>query len=136
MAEVTSLLALCMWQDDDRIQNELSAYQAEPSRCLMGMMKDGELVGLIGIESIAVDAAIVKHIAVKPSYRNQNVARGMIEAVMKDQSLKYLEAETDDEAVGFYERMGFRIESLGEKYPGVVRYRCVLSKSCTNSDRH
>jgi ribosomal protein S18 acetylase RimI-like enzyme len=37
-----------------------------------------------------------------------------------------LEAETDGDAVGFYRRIGFGIESLGEKYPGRARFRCVL----------
>ena len=37
-------------------------------------------------------------------------------------------AETDQEAVGFYRKCGFKVESLGELYPGVERFRCV--KDC------
>ncbi|MDP2859713.1 MAG: hypothetical protein Q8P50_17310 [Bacillota bacterium] len=37
-----------------------------------------------------------------------------------------LYAETDGEAVGLYVKCGFRIESLGEKYPGVERFLCTL----------
>jgi ribosomal protein S18 acetylase RimI-like enzyme len=43
-----------------------------------------------------------------------------------ERRLGTLEAETDSEALAFYRRIGFRVESLGEKYPGVERFRCVL----------
>ena len=42
-------------------------------------------------------------------------------------------AETDVEAVGFYRSLGFTIESLGDKYPGTVRYRCVSMEPRDNS---
>jgi len=42
--------------------------------------------------------------------------------------LTYLEAETDAEAVKFYKKMGFQIQSLGEKYPGIERFHCYLEK--------
>ncbi|HPH97803.1 MAG TPA: hypothetical protein PKW33_16525 [Anaerolineaceae bacterium] len=38
--------------------------------------------------------------------------------------LAKLSAETDCEAVDFYRRCGFQMESLGEKYPGMERFRC------------
>lgn len=34
-------------------------------------------------------------------------------------------AETDEEAVNFYRSIGFEVYSLGEKYPGVERFRCI-----------
>ncbi|GAA0394735.1 hypothetical protein GCM10008933_26940 [Paenibacillus motobuensis] len=37
-------------------------------------------------------------------------------------------AETDQDAIGFYSKIGFEIHSLGEKYPGVERFQCILSK--------
>ena len=40
--------------------------------------------------------------------------------------LKYLVAETDADAIGFYQCCGFAVESLGELYPGVERFRCTL----------
>ncbi|PSC77189.1 N-acetyltransferase, partial [Mammaliicoccus sciuri] len=36
-----------------------------------------------------------------------------------------LVAETDNDAVGFYIKLGFKIISLGEKYPGIIRYKCI-----------
>ncbi|WP_268921683.1 hypothetical protein [Metabacillus sediminilitoris] len=37
-------------------------------------------------------------------------------------------AETDKEAVVFYRNYGFKITSLGEKYPGVERFLCEYKK--------
>jgi len=34
--------------------------------------------------------------------------------------------ELAKEAVNFYEKCGFKITSLGEKYPGIVRFKCIL----------
>ena len=36
-------------------------------------------------------------------------------------------AETDDDAVEFYDKFGFNILSLGDKYRvGIMRYQCTL----------
>ena len=35
------------------------------------------------------------------------------------------------DAVEFYRKLGFSIESLGEKYPGVERFRCTLQRPPT-----
>lgn len=29
-----------------------------------------------------------------------------------------------DVAVNFYRKVGFKVKSLGEKYPGIIRYEC------------
>ena len=39
-----------------------------------------------------------------------------------------LGAETDQASVGFYQALGFTVESLGEKYPGVKRFRARRSQ--------
>ena len=38
----------------------------------------------------------------------------MIKEVVRIYQLTYIEAETDDGAVEFYKRIGFRVKSLGE----------------------
>ncbi|MGN5651873.1 GNAT family N-acetyltransferase [Bacillus sp. Brlt_9] len=73
----------------------------------------------IGIEIIGVNKARICHIAVVPQYRYKGIALQMIKEVLRTHQLTYLEAETDDEAVGFYKKIGFQVKSLGGKYPGV-----------------
>jgi hypothetical protein len=50
--------------------------------------------------------------------------RAMIAAACEQFNLKELAAETDQDAVAFYRRCGFQIDTLGEKYLGVERFRC------------
>jgi hypothetical protein len=53
----------------------------------------------------------------------------MVSELIEEFQITHLEATTDSDAVGFYRRSGFKIESLGEQYPGVERFRCVLQTS-------
>ncbi|MCL6600332.1 MAG: GNAT family N-acetyltransferase [Alicyclobacillus macrosporangiidus] len=64
------------------------------------------------------------HIAVRPSERNKGLGRQMLKRIVSSSGITELYAETDRESVGFYRRCGFSIESVGEKYPGVERFRC------------
>ncbi len=76
----------------------------------------------IGIEIIGANKARICHIAVAPQYRNKGIALQMIKEVVKMLQLTYIEAETDNEAVEFYEKIGFQVKSLGERYPGIERF--------------
>ncbi|PEL19002.1 GNAT family N-acetyltransferase [Bacillus wiedmannii] len=82
----------------------------------------------IGIEIIGANKARVCHIAVVPQYRHKGIALQMIKEVSRMHQLTYLQAETDDEAVEFYKKIGFQVKSLGEKYPGIERFHCYLEK--------
>ncbi|MCY1251522.1 hypothetical protein D9M72_652950 [compost metagenome] len=53
----------------------------------------------------------------------------MIRYVEEHHAFSSIYAETDQEAVLFYKNLGFHITSLGEKYPGVERFGCLLT--CT-----
>ncbi|EOR21192.1 N-acetyltransferase GCN5 [Niallia nealsonii AAU1] len=39
----------------------------------------------------------------------------------------FISAETDNDAVGFYRKNGFKITSLGEKYPIVEWFLCIYT---------
>ncbi|HDR6311329.1 TPA: GNAT family N-acetyltransferase [Bacillus cereus] len=76
----------------------------------------------IGIEIIGANKARICHIAVAPQYRHKGTALKMIKEIILMLQLTYIEAETDNEAVGFYKRIGFQVKNLGEKYPGIERF--------------
>ncbi|MGH0425213.1 GNAT family N-acetyltransferase [Bacillus pretiosus] len=82
----------------------------------------------IGIEIIGTNKARICHIAVAPQYRHKGIALQMIKEVVKMLQLTYIEAETDNEAVEFYEKIGFQVKSLGERYPGIERFHCYMEK--------
>ncbi|MEU5850143.1 GNAT family N-acetyltransferase [Saccharopolyspora shandongensis] len=75
-----------------------------------------EGVGLVHLEAIGVAEPL----------RGRGLGRALLAGMLDDLGGVTVHAETDGEAVGFYRRLGFAIESLGEKYPGVERFECTL----------
>lgn len=68
--------------------------------------------------------AIIESISVDPGHQRSGVGRFLIQGFLDSFKDSTLEAGTDGDAVGFYRRLGLRIRSLGEKYPGVTRFLC------------
>ncbi len=68
--------------------------------------------------------AIVQSISVESRHQRSGVGRFLVQGYLDISSDPTLEAETDGTSVGFYHRLGFKIRSLGEKYPGVTRFLC------------
>ena len=85
----------------------------------------GAPVGILRLYSSERMHSIITHIAVHPEWRERGIGRKLIEFICDELKSDRIEAETDDGAVGFYRSCGFEIEPLGERYPGVQRYRCV-----------
>lgn len=66
------------------------------------------------------------NIATDTAYRNRGIASSLIAFAAKTLNCGVIKAETDDDAIRFYRKYGFHIKSLGEKYPGFIRYLCTL----------
>ncbi len=98
---------------------------------------DGEFCGVIVLKGMGNGEFEIRSIAVDPSFRNRGIASILISHAVDTLECSLLKAETDEDAVGFYRKYGFHIESLGEKYPGTVRYLCLLrtKKSKENSSQ-
>lgn len=130
LTELKSLLAECMWPDDERISLELDCYLTDDSRGLYGEVIHHRLAGLIGIVPYSEEAVELKHIAVNPQYRRLGLGTKLIYEYMHSYHPAKIIAETDQDAIGFYSKIGFEIHSLGEKYPGVdsnVFYQRIMS---------
>ena len=125
--EVRSLLAECMWPDHERISLELQKYMRDDSRILCGKTINNELVGLVGFIRLSAKEVELKHIAVRSDFRRQGIGKAMIYEYVMANGIRKMIAETDKDAVNFYRKIGFETMSLGEKYPGVERFQCVLS---------
>ncbi|MNO31530.1 hypothetical protein D3C76_215050 [compost metagenome] len=126
---VERLLAECMWAGAAEIAEEVDRYLTGDSRDLLGTFINGELAGLIGILYEPGKAMKLLHIAVQARLRGKGIGRAMIEEIRKCKGNVLLQAETDLDAVGFYRNSGFVVTSLGEKYPGVERFSCILPVS-------
>lgn len=82
-------------------------------------------IGLAVFERTGEVRFTILIITVRRERRNQGVGRLLIDHLIRAEGDPIIEAETDGDAVGFYHSLGFRIRSLGEKYPGIERFRCI-----------
>lgn len=125
------LLLLVGWRPDDElnqaaVDEAIDGYSKGGQTAILGIERDNSLVGIIGLEFNTPNTAVIHHIVVHPQWRRLGIGHAMIEAARQNFRLKELVAETDKDAVDFYRRCGFAVQSLGEKYPGTERFRCVL----------
>lgn len=124
--DIIELLTGCIYGDGQKIRIELSKYETDRNRLLTGEVLNNELVGLIGVEFHSIEAVTLLHIAVKTQHQENGIGKRMIYDHLRENPIRYIEAETDIEAVDFYRKIGFQIINLGEKYPGVERFKCTL----------
>ncbi|TLS52224.1 GNAT family N-acetyltransferase [Paenibacillus antri] len=123
--DIVEILETCVFPDPERLEQVAAEYENNPELRLYGYESEEEIVGVIGFERLdGGDGLLIRHLAVKPECRGAGFGRGQILELIEMAKPRLLVAETDEEAVEFYRRIGFEIESLGERYPGVERYRC------------
>lgn len=113
---------------DQQAATEYEQYIASDSHHLLGFAADGVVIGCIGVREITPGEWEIRHIAVAPFARQKGYGKAMIQTIQDKWGPDILYAETDQEAVGFYQSIGFHVKSLGEKYPGVERFSCCLAK--------
>ena len=127
-ASEVALLALAVGgTDGERTAKLLNAYEANETWTLYVHRRKQRTVGIVGCETLAAaKTARIRHIAVDPTVQRVGLGRRMIEALFRQLDFSVLRAETDSDAVEFYRACGFTVETLGETYPGVERFECVL----------
>lgn len=124
------LLRLAVWQGSlERARHELAAVYGPGGAYLWLLAPGGRLQGLIGLAPRGAGSGEITHIAVQPELRGQGIGRDLVRLGMAVTALRVLQAETDRDAVGFYRALGFSVQSLGERHPGVERFLCRLDGS-------
>lgn len=112
--------------ESERVNKVYESYITNHRQQLYVWMENERVVGVIGIEKIGSGIYEIKHIATKRGKRGRGIGRKMIDQLIKVKKAEKLFAETDQDAVAFYRRCGFTVQSLGEKYPSVERFQCRL----------
>jgi len=116
--QLKELMGLAMAME--RVEAEYAQYLEYPKRYLYLMDEEA----FIGIEMKDAARCEIRHIAVAGNSRSRGLGSRMIGEVAKLHGIREIFAETDVDAVGFYRKNGFKIKSLGEKYPGRERFYC------------
>ncbi|CAG7649961.1 GNAT family N-acetyltransferase [Paenibacillus allorhizosphaerae] len=122
---VLELLSCAVFPDPEAIARTVQLYKTDEAMELLGLEKDGALLGIAGFQTDPNNRLRLQHIAVHPEYRGQGYGRGLLLELIALKQPAAIVAETDEEAVDFYRNVGFVVTSLGEKYPGVERFHCI-----------
>lgn len=126
---ILALLALSSHQPtEEKLRARAESYAQDASISAHVWYEAGAAVGILVTREVSPGVREILGVATHPAHRLRGIGEEMILAASELLRPDEIVAETDDEAVGFYRRCGFAVTSLGEKYPGTVRYRCVLSK--------
>ena len=103
---------------------DVEEYYSITENELYSVSNNERIVGLVGLISTEQEV-VIKHIAIQSHIQNKGLGTEIINKIHQLFPKQKLVAETDNDAVGFYIKLGFKIISLGEKYPGIIRYKCI-----------
>jgi CubicO group peptidase (beta-lactamase class C family) len=134
---VRAVLQALTWRGDDGEVDGIADRYRDADARLLGLvveksweaqgMASGTPIACIGLErGDDRDEAQITSLAVLPDWRRLGYARALIFGACEQLGLRAVEGETDDDAVGFFRATGFAVERIGERYPGVERFRCRL----------
>ena len=118
----------CMYAPDfKKYKEKMEAFLSEPCVRVYLCEEDGETAGLLVLKRSG-ELPEILGIAVAEQRRGRGIGSDMIRQAMKAEGIARLSAQTDADAVGFYQKCGFSTEREEVRYPdGVsVRYRCFL----------
>ena len=121
---IIQLLAACVYENSpERAQSAAEEYRTRHNRDLFGWVENGEIIGMCGFRVYHTDRVVVTHIATRSQDRGRGIGQQIIQALQAEFLLP-IHAETDDDAVGFYRKLGF--ETTAFEKTGHRRWACVL----------
>ena len=131
--DTETLLSLTSWNPTkSSVQEKARRFLADPECNILALIRQEKPLALVVYQTFYNCKIIeIKSISALPD----NQRKGLGSRLIHQMNLLYpsftLQAETDDDAVGFYSALGFQVSPLGEKYPGIFRYACTLFSPST-----
>lgn len=102
------------------------SFAYDGSRALIACVKDDAIIGIIALKNVNMKRKAIQLIGVHPDCRRKGIGKAMVEYVRNRYNGSTFVAETDKDSLDFYRKIGFRIQSLGFKYPGIERFLCTI----------
>lgn len=119
----------CMYKPTyEAYRNKINHYIIDKQTRIFACLTE-KIVGIIVLTITDDDSAELMGIAVDSSLKRKGIGSFMIRESANKMNLHTITAETDDDAVGFYKKMGFDILKEIKHYDNerVVRYHCSLT---------
>ena len=118
----------CMYMPSyEKYIEKMKAFIFDPTLKVYCFKNHCEYVGILIIKVVDNRAEIIG-MAVDEKRRCSGIGREMLKFVIEKENIKFITAQTDDNAVGFYEKCGFEIKKKAVRYPDgdVIRYNCQM----------
>ena len=121
---VLRILALSVYEESlEGMAQKAQIWREDETAHCHGWVKNGILFGVCAFV-VHADKVEITNIAVDKTLQRGGIGRAMINALQSHHALP-IEAETDDDAVGFYRKCGFEATETRKKH-GRRRWTCVL----------
>ena len=119
------ILAASVYQNSlENAEKRAGEYRARHNWSFYGWIENDDVIGVCGFKVYHTDHVEILNIAVAEQARGQGIGRAMVTA-LRDEFLLPIHAETDDDAVDFYRKVGFGAAAFTKN--GYNRWNCVLS---------
>ena len=121
----------CMFMPtEEKFNNKVDLFLNDNSVKIFACFEQDKILGVMVVSFIEQKKTKIIGIAVDLSARGKGIGSYMIKQVINDYDLLSVYAETDNDAVGFYQKNNFSITEFSEFYDGetVIRYKCELTQ--------
>ena len=120
----------CMFMPtEEKFNNKVDLFLNDNSVKIFVCFEQDKIVGIMVVSFKEQKKIEIIGIAVGLSARGKGIGSHMINQIVDDYSLISVYAETDNDAVGFYQKNGFSITEFSKIYDGetFIRYKCELA---------
>ena len=122
--DILKLLAPSVYNPThERLLNRARKYREDKNTNIFAYKDIGEYKGII-IFKVVNNSATILDIAVKHKYQNLGIGSKLIDFIFNGFDAQNITAETDDDAIGFYEKYGFIVTDTKVEFD-TKRYVCV-----------
>lgn len=131
ISQIYGIYKHCMFMpNEEKFNEKVDFFLKDNSIKIFACLNNEQVEGVMVISFIDLMKIKIIGIAVDSNARGKGVGTFMIKQVLNDYGVLSVYAETDDDAVGFYQKNGFIITQFSEIYSNenVIRYRCELNK--------
>jgi ribosomal protein S18 acetylase RimI-like enzyme len=112
--EMKTILKEDKWDNGRTVDQYKRSFENSYAVCIAYV--EGKIMGTVRVLSDGVGNAYVVDAWTLSKYRNQGIARTMMELVLKSLPGQYVYLQTDDDTVEFYGKIGFKKHPTGMSY--------------------
>ena len=129
--QVYEIYKHCMFMPtEEKFNNKVDLFLNDIFVKIFACFEQDKIVGVMAVSFIEQKKVEILGITVDLSARGKGIGSYMIKQVINNYDLLSVYAETDNDAVGFYQKNNFSSTEFSEIYDGemVIRYKCELTQ--------